>query len=178
MFSIKKGSQKNLIFVKKKKQQITLDGEDVINFYSKVNLRCQHPHCDSNKQSQVSSKTHNTTVSTDSAWKTPVETSYASNIPLTTKLLNNINFVPKSNFNIMYSKFDCSSNLKDQLEDFIKLNNVDKAFTCETLHKKKWDPLAKKWIYRSKDTITLNPIKAGVCIIFKEVLEITENKNL
>ena len=70
------------------------------------------------------------------------------------------------------------SNKRGELEDFIKLSNIDLAFKCETLPKNNPDLLANE-IYVSiqgHNHFESNQDR-GVCIIYKESPEITE-KNL
>ena len=88
-------------------------------------------------------------------------------------LLNN------KNFKILYTNLDCLSNKKDELENLIKLNNVDIALICETLPKNPKDPLANEVNFNIQGyNIKVDNTDRGVCIIHKESFNVIEHHNL
>ena len=87
--------------------------------------------------------------------------------------------IPDQNFNIMYTNLDSVSNKKDELENYIKLNNIDVALLCETLPKNSSDPNAKQLhlSIQGYEYIEDN-FDRGVCIVYKKSINITEINNI
>ena len=77
------------------------------------------------------------------------------------------------NLNILYANADILTNKTDELETILERDKIDVALICETLPKNPSNNLQTNFNFEGYVTIECNEGR-GVCIIYKETLQITE----